>query len=338
MERILAILANEPEYARELSAYFGSRQDFIFKPVVFTDKDVLKRYDSENAIDVLLCEEQFFSEQDDFRAECICYLTDYSIAGEASDKPRIFKYQSSERIMNEIVEYYSMRRKYFQKPGVTEDPKRRLICVCSPIGGSWCSTYALALASYYSHGGRTLFLSFDPFFLLPDEENKNTARNITDVIYYLAADGSDPAGFIKSITGHRDRLEYLSGASHWFDIADMDCALMRKLLDALTSEDGFDNIVFDAGALGAASMELYAACRNIYVTRRQGQNSDAILKEWYRQLSFAGHRELKDKVCERQLPFDEPLSRNCGFEVLLSDKLGNFIEETEGRQYLRQIN
>ncbi len=328
MERILALLVDEQEYAGELSAYLSSKSDFIFKPVIFTGSDLFLDYEENHNVDLLLCSEGFMPElKGRARTQNICILTEHSLVGEQTESNIIFKYQSSEEILREIMEFYSSYKSAAPENETIAD--KRFICVCSPLGGSYCSTYSLALADYYSKKGHTLFISFDPFFLLPGESKKYTDKNLSDIIYFLQIYEKNPMEFIGRVANRRGNLEYVSGVSHWFDIADITPLQMRKLFTALCESDVYESIVVDMGGLGSAGIELLAGCSSIYVPIRRTSGYKRILEEWKRQLSFSGQREILQKVVERELPFDETLSGDYEFECLLDGLMGRYIKETE---------
>lgn len=337
MERILAILSSgEDDYGRELASYMGTRADCIFKPVVFTDINAYRRYEGSNHVDMLLCSDELMAEaKDGFQSENICLLSECSTLNEHTDYPIIFKYQSSERILQQVIEYYGRRRINPKEGSPGETGCRRIVSVCSPMGGCHSSTYALALAEYYSRGGRTLFISFDPFFLLPGETKKTTDKNLTDVLYFLQIYSGNPTHFIEKIVRHRGNLDYISGVSHWFDLADMTTDQMRRLFEGLIGSGCYENVVFDVGIIGSASIELLAGSRTIHMPVRSGNGYRRITDEWRRQLCFSGQEDIAQKVVERKIPADEGLTGDYRFDDLLSGVLGEYIEETEGLHYLK---
>lgn len=335
MDRILAILAEEAEYIRELAQYLSSRAEFIFKPVAFTDRDSYKKFDSENHVDMLLCSPAMVKGGNEFKAENICLLSECVTVSEGSPFPEIFKYQSSEQIMKDIIDYYGKRKVTKAQGSKDLSAGHRTVCVCSPVGGCYSSTFALALAEYYARGGHTLFLSFDPFFLFPGEVKNATDKNLTDVLYFLQICAGNQQAFVEKIARHRGNLDYVSGVSHWFDIAEMTPGHMRSLFTSLCDGDKYENLVFDIGSLGSAGIELLAGCKSIYVPMKSGPQYQATLSEWKRQLCFSGQSDIVAKVVVKDLPYDELLSEEYKFESLLKGTLGRYIDETEGLGYLK---
>lgn len=349
MDRILAILTDETEYARELASYLSSRPDFIFKPMIFADPEEYLRFDETNHVDMLLCsEEEALNRGGVYKADNICILAEYNMVAEGLDYPGIFKYQSSEGIMRSIIDFYGKRKR---EPGVNSRDitnHRRMICVTSPIGGCGTSTFALGLSQYLSRGGRTLFISFDPFFMFPQEPKSHKDKNLTDIIYYIETAGAwkeesfcdpenvlNPVYYVDKIAHHRGNLDYVTGVSCWFDITELSASHLRILMSSLLRSNIYENVVFDMGVIGSASMEILAGCGEIYVPVRIGARYEKVLTEWKRQLSFAGRNKLMDKVKELEIPYDESLKEDYTFESLLKGRVGDFIEEREGLSYLK---
>lgn len=340
MERILVILSEEQEYARELALYLGSRADFIFRPVVFHDLEAYRRFATDNHIDMLLCDEEFVRSVDtELTADYICVLSELGMVGEEDGYSTIFKYQSSQDILKALIEAYGKRKKNVE--GGTAPTGSRIISVFSPIGGARSSTYALALSEYYARGGRTLFISFDPFFMLPGDVKNPKDKNLSDLLYYLdiASKGTGVRmsipGMIEKISSQRGNLNYMTGAAHWFDIMDASTEAVHELLEALSGSSKYETVVFDLGMVGTFCLEILVASSYIYVPIYKGGNYNATVQEWRRQIEFGGEAELLEKVHEVEIPYDELLDGPYRFDQLLQGKLGKFIEEKEGCGYIR---
>ncbi len=339
MKRILALLADDTDYSAELALYLGSKKDFIFKPVLFNNINELRKFVKEYTVDLLLCNENAGSEIPS-QIENVCFLCEDSEVmetGEAEDTRwhRIYKYQSTEKIIRDMTDYYKGRQRKTSEEIRAVKANKRIICVTSPLGGSYASTFSLALAYYLSQGGKTLFISFDPFFEYPGEDKSKSEKNLTDLMYFMEVTRSGVADFISRIALNEGSLDYVSGVSHWFDIADMPRKKMRAIMEELNSSELYENIVFDLRILGDAGIELLAGCREIYVLKKHGNNASKIIDEWRRQIRFANQDSILEKVKEIEIPYDELLAGEYSFEVLLKGHLGQFVEEMEGLRYSR---
>ena len=202
----------------------------------------------------------------------------------------------------------------------------KVYSVCSPVGGSYSSTFSLALAMYLSKRCNTLFMSFDPFFILPESEKNPAEKDLTDVIFYLNGMQSYLMEFIKKLTTKVGRLECISGVSHWFDLYDMSTENMHDLIEIICNSNCYDSIVFDIGIIGAASMEVLLSSDRIYVPLKHDISSEKKVKEWKRQLRYCGREELLERVINVEIPEDDGLKGEYGYDALLSGKLGSFLE------------
>ena len=339
LKRILALLADGTDYVGELASYLNSRSDFIFKSVIFNSINELKKFMKEYSVEMILCNESFRHEIPS-DTENVCFLSEdgevmETFETEESRWHRVFKYQSSETIKKDITDYYNRKQRKTLEEIQEIEARKRIVCVCSPIGGCYSSTFALALAQYYSLGGKTLFISFDPFFEYPGEEKNMAEKNLTDLMYFIQAGEPGLAGFIGNMAMRRNSLDYLSGVSHWFDIQEISRETMHTLIEFLNSSCDYENIVFDMRIMGGAGIELLAGSKTVYLLKRYGYNASRAVDEWKRQIRFANYSSILEKTRELVIPHDELLEGNYDFDILLKGHLGQFIEELEGLRYCR---
>ena len=205
----------------------------------------------------------------------------------------------------------------------------QITCVCSPFGGAYASTYAFALASYYSKGGRTLFVSFDPFFnvgsVLPGMEKGGLGR----LIYLLDGEADSVIDRCKIKMG---ALDCICGSDHWTDICDMSRAHAEKLLDQINKKS-YKHIVLDTKLFGAASIPLLRSSDRIWVPCPTGERESERINDWKRQLNSIGVDITN--VVDIEIPYDGLIKSGCEYGMLLKGRLGRFIEETEGKRYVR---
>lgn len=338
MKRILAIRTEEEEYGEELAKQFNRKTDWVFHSLVFTDEQLYRDFEENNRIDMLLCDENLLKKAETpYCADSICMLTECGFAlEEEGEYPAIFKYQASEQIMKEILKNYGKRQENLASVLPERQGRRRIYSIISPVGGSHSSTFALALAYYFSLGEKTLFISLDPFFSLPGEEKHPKEKNLSDLIYYLEqTQGKDMLSQLRGATVSKGNLDCISGVSHWFDLCDMNPSHMSAILDAIYSAECYSSIVFDVGITGQAIMEIFLVSDTIFVPVGTDFASTSKYKEWRRQIQFVGQAQLLDKVKEIYLPHDEILENEYTYEQLLKGRIGKLIEESEGMQYIR---
>lgn len=335
MEKILAILAAEKEYVEGLSDYLNRREGFPYRALAFSDVQAYLDYASQNRVDLLLAEDVFLEDDRELYAAKVCRLSGDRVTDEP-ERGNIFMYQASDMIFRALLQLSEPQggNASRKRSPVSEEGWGQLVCVCSPIGGSYRSTYSFALAKYYSQGGRTLFVSFDPFYPIPATDDSGL-NNLTDVIFYLETDGRTPSEVIERAVRRYGNLDCIAGVDHWFDLADMNSAHMHGLLEAIRGSGRYSRAVIDVGIIGQTSLELLEACSRIDVPVTDDPGAEHKLEEWKRQIRLAGREQLIEKMHEIRVPYDEILGRGADPDRILKGRVGRFIEESEAMHYPR---
>ena len=331
MKRVLVIRTADKEFGEQLAKNFNRSTDQFFQTFVFSEPETFKEFAKTNIINVLLCDEDIsLVEGEDLRADLMINLTEVNAAGEET-VPVIFKYQPSDSIMKQIRSYYDD----FLMPDLPKEKPdlliKKLSCVCSPVGGAYSSTFALALASYYSRTGRTIFLTFDPFFTLPHKEKNTKEGNLSDLLLLLDP-GEDISytkekmvQYISSCTEKHGDLEVLSGVAYWFEICELDDKIMHSIIDAICNTGYYQNAVFDMGIFGRSCLEALYASNVIYVPIADTPLNNRKYREFKRQFDFSGNVTLLEKIKGLNIPEDEKLKGEYDYSDLLEGKLGKYI-------------
>ena len=213
-----------------------------------------------------------------------------------------------------------------------DEPERggaRIICVCSPLGGSRCSTYAYALSEFYSKKGETLFVSLDPFFSLTQDTPGDERGSLKELIYSIETASGGVQHLLSGYVRRNHGTDCLARITNWLDVYDITTDQAHHLMSCLQKEKIYRYIVMDIGRPTGAFLECMALCDDIYVPRRKGRRDDAAIAEWKEQLTALGFFDIAESLKERTLPFDKGLEAEPTFERLLSGPLGGYIKETE---------
>lgn len=332
MMHVLVIRTADKEFGEQLAKYFNKSTDQFFQTFVYSEAEAFKEFAKNHVINVLLCDEDIsLVEGEELRADLLINLTEVNTVREGL-VPVIFKYQPPENIMKEIRSYYDE----FLMPDIPKGKPELLIkklnCVCSPAGGAFCSTFALALAAYYSHTGRTIFLTFDPFFTLPHKEKNTKEGNLSDLFSLLNTDDDNfytkekTIQFISSCTEKHGDLEVLSGVVYWFEICELNEQIIHSILDAICNTGYYQNAVFDLGIFGRSSLEVLYASDVIYVPIKDTPLNNNKYKEFKRQFNFSGNNALLEKIKGLNIPDDDRLKGEYDYSDLLEGKLGRYIK------------
>ncbi len=346
MDKIMAILVEEADYARELASFLSAREEFLFKPVAFTDVAAYLKFEQENSVDLLLCDRSLEPGERPESPGKVCILTEYSTVGEDTEgRSSVFKYQSSEKLLQDImscVEPGVKGRAGVKRPMSTEptelagvgisrvDPAAsgfRLIGVCSPIGGSRCSTFSLALAEYLSKKGATLLVTLDPFFSIPGRKNKGE-HDISELLYFIESGSTGAHPGLGDYVIRGGGADIICGPSHWLDLENMGKDSLVRL-SGLIESSGYECAVFDLGRPMTAATELLRHCSDIFVTRGKSKRDGDAVSEWRRQLRLAGLSDIAERFNERYVPGDRIVDGALDRDTLQEGTMAAYIRETE---------
>ena len=113
--KILAICDREKQYALKLMEAFCGKKQFGFQVHVFSEVEHLEQFSQKTGIEILLIAGSYMSEKiSQMNIGKILLLSDGEIYDEFSDYESIYKYQSAEHIMKEILCHYGQFQGDFQ--------------------------------------------------------------------------------------------------------------------------------------------------------------------------------------------------------------------------------
>ena len=141
--RTLVIYDDEKQYANLLTDFFTSKKDIPFQTVTFTDKSKLIQFLISQEIEILLISESDYSEKiKELPIENIYMLNESGHAG-YENVEQVNKYQSSEKVLGQILEFYSKRKELPRK--IKNRVSVNMIGVYSPVGRCLQTSFALAM-------------------------------------------------------------------------------------------------------------------------------------------------------------------------------------------------
>ena len=350
-EKVMAILTEEVGYARSLASFLASKEEFLYKPIAFSDVQAYLRFEQENTVDLLLCDRGLEPEERPDGPRKVCVLSEYSTVSEDDGgHSSIFKYQSSERLMQDILACVGTEEESgaaVRRPRHTDAAERftsavplseparssfRLIGVCSPIGGSRCSTFAFALSEYLAKKGPTIFVSLDAFFSAPVKKDVGV-HDLSELLYFLETRPEGEMPELMDYVCESEGAAVIKGPSHWLDLENMGKDALVGLA-RLIENAGYECAVFDLGRPQTAATELLRRCTEIHVTKGKSRHDETVITEWKRQLRLSGLSEIAERLGERIVPNDRCAEGVLDRDTLLTGSLGGYLKEMLDHGYV----
>lgn len=295
MEKSLAILDGEERYASRLLLYFQGQKEFQgFTAAVFTNEECYRRYEQKHPHGLLLCEEAMYRQMLPKPACKTVLLAGKGCVRESAGPPVIFKFQSAQEILEELLGYFEEVDTGVETATCQDNS---LVAFFSPTG---CRTAALAyaLAKQRAKKKSVFYLSLDAFDKPGAREDPVTA--LSEIIYLLKANSTQIQHALPGLIKKQEHMECLYGVAHWADISECSAAEIRTLLDGIRDTGKYEEIVVDAGApTDAAAGCMEAAGRIVLLA---GREADAVSRE----NEFLRQELFRDAGVEKKLIRQEP--------------------------------
>lgn len=295
---LLAIFDLEEQYAYHLLDYISEKQGMPFRTVAFTDMQEMKNYLNDNYVDLLLISADSFDESiADFSIGKIILLSNGNVYSEYIDYSSIYKYQSTENIIREVLDYYvNVNKDAHIMPVVKENVE--IIGAYSPIGRCGKTTFAIALGQCLAEEHQVLYMNFEEFSGFGKMLDTGFPGDLSDLMYFYMQNPDSIAIKLKAIVGQLQGMDYVPPLVYQKDLREIDAAQWARLIKHIAATSEYDKIIIDLGNMVSDIFEMLSICNVVYVPGV----SDPVQR--YKLDSFLNYIEddenfaLKDRVVE----------------------------------------
>ena len=190
---------------------------------------------------------------------------------EQSEYIPVFRYQSAEEVVREVMEAVAEDERIAYTGVVTAHRQGEIICGYAPFGGGGVSTFLSAMARELAKNYRTLYVSLEEFHGMENlsterrGQKKEVYHGMSEVIFYLQQRKERLAIKLESLVYEWEQMDYLPAVENYHDLHQMTREDMALFLDILFQETPYDRLVFDVGYLGEAEEYLLEQSDKIYM-------------------------------------------------------------------------
>lgn len=248
MSKINLVIAEEDsDYLNGLVRFIANNFEATFKITCFTKREFLKKYiDSGRGMDILLIKpEIYYEEIKNNNVKSIIILSDNKESN-CHGYPAIKKYQSGQRLCEEILNIYKSENN--EKLEEDKDEKCSIVTIYSPVGGVGKSTIAISLAMRLKEiRKKVLYLNLEDLQSTEAYFNCNTNKNMSDLLYFVKERDNDFKGEVQEIlmedTG--TGINYFAPVDSALDVEGLVQEDMKFMLNEMSSSKLFDYIIID---------------------------------------------------------------------------------------------
>lgn len=284
--KVLAICDTEKQYAIKLMEAFCEKKNFGFQVHAFSETKELEQFAAQVQIEILLITGRTMSESfSHLDIGKIILLSDGEFYEEFSDYESIYKYQSADRIMKEILCYYAeyanpVTGMYYGKKGF------EVYGVYSPVGRCGKSALAESLAGKFGKSKKTLLLDLQSFCAFKEQLSDEELWDLADIIYFLRQGKKTFLYKLGSIVRSQKTFDYILPMKKPSDLRSVTLAEWTELLEKLASDSDYRVVVIDFGQDVCGLFQLLSQCTKVYtpilpdtVSKKKMENFEWNLRE-----------------------------------------------------------
>lgn len=307
MDKLLAIFDTNSLYASRLMEYLKKSDLEGFDILLFTKKESLADFIKYQEVDILLLGgDRLFEEIPKESIKYIFWLSEDK--GYMKDKhDTIYKYQSAANITSEILSLYT-RLEDENHNSLYGDV--RFVVVYPPVPGIEKISYAWSLAKKLSKTRKVLFIAFDIFPTSCISRHEDMGQSMSELLYYLKESKSDYMDRLKSYISYSEKLSYLSGPAHGFDLLSLGNEDIIRFMEDLREHADYEIIIFYLGIYTEGSMEILSRCNEICIATCSLPYEELVVSEWERQMELIGMPIKKLRINRIKLPTAEQAAGN----------------------------
>lgn len=319
------IVDSEVSYAEAFREYVNLKKSHLFQVRTCTEKETLKKAFAQKEIEILLITAKWYQFcKDLIRNECVIFLSEGSLPAELSTYSAVYKYQSVENILREILYFYSeqdMEEEYL----MSAQREHKVIGVFSPADTVEKNQFALALGQILAEDRCVLYLNLEECSGLSEIFTGNH-WNLSDLIYFLRESKKPFLYRLNSMVQKMDRMDYIPPCESYLDFKQISVEEWRRLLYLIRTQSVYDCMVLDFGRTTGHELELLRQCDGIYVPVRQDLISSAKLAQWTHFIQILDGMDVLEKLQKLELPISgEVLDSEEKIFMLPQQEMGQFV-------------
>ena len=344
MNQILALLEQDPSYCERFLKYASSRTECPFTVYTFQTVTELQRFAHQNDIDLLLSDAQAAGEEEleKLPVHTRVELTEepmgekQTLAGARSDAPhKIYKYQSGEKILHELVSSYQLSKKAEPK---NRQGLARLYLVYSPIGRSGKTCFAESLTKTLQKDMRALYISLEEVSARADASMQNGSGSLSDALYFYKKERLD-AERLRAMISRADGMDFIPPVRSPEDIATLRDAELPQFIQTLRTAVDYDAIILDTDSILSRVEGTLPQADWIFmpVTDQPAHYRKLSALEHY--LTGSPHRAALDRIVKLIVPLEQHGYSEAAASERLSEftaaVIRNYLYDTEPRSAIR---
>ena len=308
----MVIYDHDKVYAANLMEYLEGMEDFPYAISAFSQREILLEFAKTTTVSLLLASETSYQEiRNEIETEQVMILNE---SGELTwkDLQNIRKFQSADRIVQEIMHYY-VEETAVLPDKLTLRGTAKLIGLYSPVRRCSQTTLGLTLGQILAEDNKTLYLNFESLSGFPYLMGYDGGRDLTDLLYLLE---KAPKRFplqLRASIRKLENLDYVPPMNAMHQLLLVRPEQWVRLVSAVIKEGDYDVVILDLSEGMQGLFEILRMCSHIYTVVKEDRYAKAKIAQYEQLLALCEYEDILKKTVKRRVPFIKELTEDFLF-------------------------
>lgn len=323
---LITILDGDEAYASKLADYFRIKSGLDHKIQIFTSFPSLSDFLEHSYTDILLISHDLLCLIQDFNnIGSIFILKDSGELESPGEYTCIYKYQSSDQIVKEVITGYAIKDHSlpFKKPHMNTN---NIISVYSPVKRCGKTSFSLVLGNILSKHSETLYISFEDYSGFQFYSEKEYLNDFSDLLYFYNNAPDKLEQKLISISQTINAMSYIPPMRFSVDLKTIDTGIICHLIEDISSLGKYKYIILDLSDSLCDISPILNISHTIYSPIIDDQISRSKLSDFYNYLDISQLHSIKDKIREIILPEYTYPQDGSVIQSLTFSNLGSYVK------------
>lgn len=296
------ICDREEGYAAAFAMFLMKKKEFSFQVQVCNGLSQVEAILHEHPINVLLIGGNYpIDERKKLRADNVFVLSESGSAQTSSDETAVYKYQSGEVLLAEIICKCSQKNEaeglYFRG---AKTKNFKIIGIFSPVHRSGKTSYGLRVGQELAVSKNVLYLNMEIYGGIGGHFPKE-GHTLADALYYSRQENGNLGVILSTLVEHMGALDYLLPVRVSEDIRLVTLEEWVSLLHQIEEQSIYDVLILDLDEGLRDVYGLLEVCTEIFVPIVKDTLAAAKLMQMEEELHLLGFDNVKKKMVKKEL-------------------------------------
>lgn len=301
----------DEQYAYRLMNYMKGKPGVPYEIMVFTDKNSLNDFLKSNEVEVFITnDEEMIREVPKGKVHYILKLSEEEStgsAGESTEYHPIFKYQSTEIIIREMLSYCAGEI-YLAVNNLAKRTKGKVVGVYSPVGRCYKTAFSLAIANTLGKNRNVLYINLEEYTGLSDSLFRGNRTGLSEVMYMYRRNSAGLRQKLRDYICPLGKFDCIFPVECPDDVADILVEEWITFFQYLLDVSEYEFLVVDVGSIVKKPWCLFEIMNIIFMPEAEDSISRRKVEEFYEHMNMMGRGIILENIVKVLIPYDTEFS------------------------------